>query len=134
MADIFAKLGDIKGESLDNKHKDEVEILSWSWGLSQSASTSPGGGGGAGKLSFNDFNFTHRIDKASPRRWSPQCWRSRMSRPRRASMCSTPDVARASVDHLSRRTHDGWWGSTCPHACWLRPTIGRSMTSWSSGN
>ena len=32
-ADIFAKLGDIKGESLDDKHKDEVELLSWSWGV-----------------------------------------------------------------------------------------------------
>ena len=29
--DIFAKLGDIKGESLDNKHKDEIEVLSWSY-------------------------------------------------------------------------------------------------------
>ena len=27
-ADIFAKIGDIKGESLDDKHKDEVEVLS----------------------------------------------------------------------------------------------------------
>ena len=34
-SDIFAKLGDIKGESLDSKHKDEVEVLSWSWGVNQ---------------------------------------------------------------------------------------------------
>ena len=27
-SDIFAKLGDIKGESLDSKHKDEIEVLS----------------------------------------------------------------------------------------------------------
>ena len=66
MADIFAKIGDIKGESFDDKHKDEVEVLSWSWGISQGAAASPGGGGGAGKASFNDFTFTHRIDKASP--------------------------------------------------------------------
>ena len=33
-SDIFAKIGDIKGESLDSKHKDEVEVLSWSWGVS----------------------------------------------------------------------------------------------------
>jgi type VI secretion system secreted protein Hcp len=64
--DIFAKIGDIKGESLDDKHKDEVEVLSWSWGVSHSGSMAHGGGGGAGKASFNDFNFTHRIDKASP--------------------------------------------------------------------
>ena len=66
-ADIFAKLGDIKGESLDSKHKDEVELLSWSWGVSQSGSITGATGGSEGKASFNDFNFTHRIDKASPR-------------------------------------------------------------------
>ncbi len=64
-SDIFAKIGDIKGESLDDKHKDEVEVLSWSWGVSNSSSMAHGGGG-AGKASFNDFNFIHRIDKASP--------------------------------------------------------------------
>jgi len=64
--DIFAKIGDIKGESRDAKHKDEVEVLSWSWGVSQTGSTGPGGGGGVGKPSFSDFQFTHHIDKASP--------------------------------------------------------------------
>jgi type VI secretion system secreted protein Hcp len=64
--DIFAKIGDIKGESLDSKHKDEVEVLSWSWGVQQSGSMAYGGGGGEGKASFNDFNFTHHVDKASP--------------------------------------------------------------------
>ena len=65
-SDIFAKIGDIKGESLDSKHKDEVEILSWSWGVQQSGTMAHGGGGGEGKPSFNDFNFTHHVDKASP--------------------------------------------------------------------
>ena len=64
--DIFAKIGDIKGESLDSKHKDEVEVLSWSWGVQQSGTMAHGGGGGEGKASFNDFNFTHHVDKASP--------------------------------------------------------------------
>ena len=65
-ADIFAKLGDIKGESLDSKHKDEVEVLSWSWGLSRADTSSSAGGAGSGKANFNDFNFTHHLDKASP--------------------------------------------------------------------
>ena len=65
-ADIFAKIGDIKGESLDSKHKDEVEVLSWSWGVSNTGTLSAGGGGGAGKATFSDFSFTHQIDKASP--------------------------------------------------------------------
>jgi type VI secretion system secreted protein Hcp len=65
-SDIFAKIGDIKGESLDSKHKDEVEVLSFSWGVSNDTAIKTGGGGGAGKASFHDFSFTHNIDKASP--------------------------------------------------------------------
>ena len=65
-ADIFAKLGDIKGESLDDKHKDEIEVLSYSWGVTNSGSMNYGSGGGEGKASFHDLSFTHKIDKASP--------------------------------------------------------------------
>ena len=65
-SDIFAKLGDIKGESLDDKHKGEIDVLSWSWGVTQTGSMAHGGGGGEGKAHFNDFNFTHHVDKASP--------------------------------------------------------------------
>ena len=64
-SDIFAKLGDIKGESLDDKHKGEIEVLSWSWGVTNAAAPA-GTGAGAGKPKFQDFSFTHRIDKASP--------------------------------------------------------------------
>jgi type VI secretion system secreted protein Hcp len=65
-SDIFAKIGDIKGESLDDKHKDEIEVLSWSWGVTNAGSRSAGSGGGEGKASFHDLSFTHNIDKASP--------------------------------------------------------------------
>src|SRR5204863_1158135 len=64
--DIFAKLGDIKGESLDDKHKDEIEVLSYSWGVSNAGSMNHGSGGGEGKASFHDMSFVHNIDKASP--------------------------------------------------------------------
>ena len=65
-AAIFARIGTIKGESLDARHKDEIEVLSWSWGVAQSGTIAHGGGGGAGKASFHDFSFTHHVDKASP--------------------------------------------------------------------
>lgn len=64
-SDIFAKLGDIKGESLDDKHKDEIEVLSWSWGVTNAVTLS-GSGAGKGRASFHDLSFTHKIDKASP--------------------------------------------------------------------
>jgi type VI secretion system secreted protein Hcp len=65
-SDIFAKIGDIKGESLDDKHKDEIEVLSWSWGVTNAGAMRGGSGGGEGKASFHDLSFTHNIDKASP--------------------------------------------------------------------
>jgi type VI secretion system secreted protein Hcp len=64
-SDIFAKLGDIKGESLDDKHKDEIEVFSFSWGVANSAGVG-GGGGAAGKATFKEFSIVHSIDKASP--------------------------------------------------------------------
>src|SRR4029450_5425265 len=66
-ADIFAKIGDIKGESLDDKHKDEIEVLSFSWGVANAGVVAGGGGGaGAGKATFQDLSIVHNIDKSSP--------------------------------------------------------------------
>ena len=65
-SDIFAKIGDIKGESLDDKHKGEIEVLSWSWGVTNAGATPTGGARAAAKASFHDLSFTHKIDKASP--------------------------------------------------------------------
>lgn len=64
--DIFIKIGDLKGESIDDKHKDEIQLLAWSWGMSQSGTTHAGPGGGSGKVSVQDLSFTHYIDKVSP--------------------------------------------------------------------
>jgi type VI secretion system secreted protein Hcp len=64
--DIFAKLDGIKGEAGDDKHKDEIEVLSYSWGVTNPGSMGYGGGGGEGKASFHEISFMHNIDKASP--------------------------------------------------------------------
>ena len=64
--DMFLKLGDVKGEAQDAKHKDEIDVLAWSWGLSQSGSTHLGPGGGAGKVSVQDISVTKYVDAASP--------------------------------------------------------------------
>jgi type VI secretion system secreted protein Hcp len=68
--DMFIKIksseGDVEGESTDDTHGGEIEVLSWSWGMSQSGSTHSGSGGGAGKVSVNDLQITKYIDKATP--------------------------------------------------------------------
>ena len=64
--DYFLKLDGIKGESRDDKHKDEIDILSYSWGETQAGTFAFGGGGGAGKVQMQDFHFTTKYSKASP--------------------------------------------------------------------
>ena len=64
--DMFIKIGDIKGESQDATHKDEVDVLAWSWGMSQSGTMHSGGGGGGGKVNIQDLSFTKYVDKGSP--------------------------------------------------------------------
>ena len=46
--DYFLKLEGIKGESQDDKHRDEIDVLSFSWGVSQTGTMAFGGGAGAG--------------------------------------------------------------------------------------
>jgi type VI secretion system secreted protein Hcp len=64
-SDIFAKMGDIKGESQDDKHKDEIEVLSVSWGVTNPGSMAYGSGAGEGKATFHEYSFVHKYDKAS---------------------------------------------------------------------
>ena len=64
--DMFVKIGALKGEAQDSKHKDEIDVLSWNWGMSNSGSAHQGGGAGAGKVSVQDLSFTKYLDKSSP--------------------------------------------------------------------
>jgi type VI secretion system secreted protein Hcp len=64
--DAFLKIDGIKGESVDAKHKGEIDILSFSWGASQTGTSATGGGGGAGKVHFHDISFVKKSDASSP--------------------------------------------------------------------
>ncbi len=63
--DMFLKLEGLKGESADDKHKEEIDVLAWSWGASQSGTMHTGGGAGAGKANFQDVSVTKWVDKSS---------------------------------------------------------------------
>ena len=63
--DMFLKLDPIKGESLDSKHKDQIDIQSYSFGASQGGGWHSGTGGGKGKVDIQDMHFTHYVDAAS---------------------------------------------------------------------
>lgn len=67
--DMFLKVDGVDGESTDDKHKAEIEVLSYSWGVNQqkSGSASSAGNLASGRASFQDFSVVKAIDKASPK-------------------------------------------------------------------
>ena len=71
--DMFIKIGDLKGESRDAKHKEEIDVLAWSWGASNSGTAHIGGGGGAGKANVQDLSFTKWVDVSSPELFLATC-------------------------------------------------------------
>jgi type VI secretion system secreted protein Hcp len=58
-----AKHGPINGEAQDDKHKNEIEVLSWSWGMQGKPSL--GGGSASGKATIRELRIVKHVDKAS---------------------------------------------------------------------
>lgn len=71
--DYFLKLDGIQGESADDKHKNEIQLLSWSWGASNVSSVAGTGGSGAGKVDLSDLNVSIYFDKATPKFFKSIC-------------------------------------------------------------
>ncbi len=65
--DYFLKIDGIQGESASQKHKGEIEILSWSWGETQMGVHAGSGGAGSGKVQVGPFHFTAHSSLASPK-------------------------------------------------------------------
>src|SRR5665213_1566562 len=71
--DYFLKLDGIQGESADEHHKNEIQIMSFSWGGSQTSSVAGTGGSGAGKVDLSDFSIMVNFDKATPKFFKSMC-------------------------------------------------------------
>lgn len=64
--DIFIKIDGIEGESPDDSHKNEIQVLSFQWKVLQESAMHAGSGGGAGKATVEDLEFEHYVDRSSP--------------------------------------------------------------------
>lgn len=73
--DYFIKIDQIPGESTDDKHKDEIEVLKYWFGMQHgdTGSTSTGGARTGGRILHKPFVFTKVIDKASPKLLEKAC-------------------------------------------------------------
>lgn len=67
--DMYLQIDGVKGESLDDKHKDWIEVLSYSHGMSMpvGATKSSAGGASVGRTQHGDFSITKYVDLASPK-------------------------------------------------------------------
>jgi type VI secretion system secreted protein Hcp len=65
----YLQIDGIPGESLDDKHKDWIEVLAVGHEIVQPVSTTKSGVGGAstGRTQHGDFVITKFVDKASPK-------------------------------------------------------------------
>jgi type VI secretion system secreted protein Hcp len=63
----YLKIDGIKGESQDDKHKDEIDIETWSWGQTNQGDAAYRGGEGAGKVSAQDMRLVAKVNKSSPK-------------------------------------------------------------------
>jgi type VI secretion system secreted protein Hcp len=65
--EMFLKLAGIAGESLDAKHKGEIDVLAWSWGLSTpEVASAAAAGAGAGRVQIDNISIQKWVDLASP--------------------------------------------------------------------
>jgi type VI secretion system secreted protein Hcp len=64
--DWFLQVAGITGDSTDDEHRNEIEVLAWSWGVVNSVSSAGHVGAGLGKPSFQDLHVVSRIGSASP--------------------------------------------------------------------
>jgi type VI secretion system secreted protein Hcp len=69
MADVdyFLKITEVPGESLDKKHTNEIDVIKWWWGANNKGSSGTQAGAGTGKVVADDFSFTMRTSKATPK-------------------------------------------------------------------
>jgi type VI secretion system secreted protein Hcp len=64
--DMFLKIDGVKGESVDHKHADSIDVISFSWGMAQSGTAHSGPGAGSGKVKVQDITVLKFMDTSTP--------------------------------------------------------------------
>jgi type VI secretion system secreted protein Hcp len=65
--EYFLKIDGIEGESADAKHRGEIDVRAWNFGENREGESQTGGGTGGGKAKFQDFYFSAKMSKATPK-------------------------------------------------------------------
>jgi type VI secretion system secreted protein Hcp len=65
--DMYLKLPGIPGASFDDRHRDEIPVLTWAWGVDTTTTVFGGGGAGIGRPRPRPFLFAANTDIQSPK-------------------------------------------------------------------
>lgn len=68
--DMFLKISEIDGESVDAKHEKWIEVISFSWGVQDPRASSKLR---AGKVQMSDFSIVKLMDSATPKLFQKVC-------------------------------------------------------------
>jgi type VI secretion system secreted protein Hcp len=60
----LARQGPIKGEAVDEKHKEEILLTGWNWGMESKSAMSSAGP--SGKATVHELRCFKNVDRASP--------------------------------------------------------------------
>lgn len=60
---VGQRTGPVNGESQDELHRDEIDVLGWSWGIK--ARGEMAGGGASGKATIKELRLLKNVDRAS---------------------------------------------------------------------
>jgi type VI secretion system secreted protein Hcp len=69
VTNVYLKLGDLKGESVDTGHEDWIEVESFSWGVDNPSSFAVGQGGQATQAHISALNISKACDASSVFLW-----------------------------------------------------------------
>lgn len=71
--DIHINIDSIPGMSLVKGFEEQIQVISFGWGMTQTTNFAVSQGGTAGKVNLQDLNFTHLVDKATPKLMAACC-------------------------------------------------------------
>ena len=64
--DCFMRIDGVTGESLDARHRGEIEVQSWLLGVVSTNPAGPTGGAGSGRTEFQPLRITQRLERSVP--------------------------------------------------------------------
>lgn len=122
--DMFLKIDDIKGESVDEVHKEEIDVLSFAWGMTQSGSAHVSGGAGCGKVNVQNLVVSKLFDKSSPALMKLCCNGKHFTK----ALLTVRKAGGSPIEYIKIEMHNGIIAGIAPGGTGHDDRIGETLT------